>query len=117
MSAASTSLLGALAGGAVVLVVSWWRATTAKRALLESTALADALRAERDRLRASLEALVAAIPEELRDLDDAIAVSHSGNGTHAAARAQRGELARAQLALVSRGSEALDQFATGVLYR
>ncbi|HET9013403.1 MAG TPA: hypothetical protein VFN38_16380, partial [Gemmatimonadaceae bacterium] len=87
-----------------MFVAAWSRSRTAARALSELDERADALRAERERLRGALESLVVAIPEELRDLDAAIAASHSGNGSRSAARAQRGELARAQLALVSRGS-------------
>jgi len=117
MTAVSPYLVGALVGGAIVLLFAWRRASRMARALAASVAGADALRAERDRLRAALESVVIAIPEELRALDDAIAASRNTAGARVQAQTQRGELARAQLALVSRGSEALDQFATGVLYR
>jgi methyl-accepting chemotaxis protein len=75
------------------------------------------VRAECDRLRAALTTFAGAIPEELHLLDGAIAATHEAATRRVAARSQRGEQASAQLALVSRGSEALDQFASGVMYR
>jgi methyl-accepting chemotaxis protein len=77
----------------------------------------DAVRAERDRLRTALTAFASGMPEELEALDRAIAATQDASGRRLAARSQRAEQARAQLTLVSRGSEALDQFASGVLYR
>jgi methyl-accepting chemotaxis protein len=75
------------------------------------------VRGERDRLRTALTAFTSVVPEELEALDRAIVTTHDAGARRLAARSQRGEQARAQLALVSRGSEALDQFASGVLYR
>ena len=77
----------------------------------------DAVRLDRDRLRTALAAFGSAMPEALHAVDDAVAATQDAAARRVAARAERAEQARAQLALVSRGSEALDQFAAGVLYR
>ena len=118
MTAAMSSFLaGALAAGLFAAGVAWWRIRRLRASLAESAVDAERDRAECERLRDALGALVVAIPEELRALDAAIAASRDAAAPRAEAQAQRAELARAQLALVSRGSDALDQFASGVLYR
>ncbi|MFL5583152.1 MAG: methyl-accepting chemotaxis protein, partial [Gemmatimonadaceae bacterium] len=80
-----------------------------------AAAAADALRAERDGLRELL-APADALREELHALERELAATRAA-ADQRAAREQRSAQARAQLALVSRGSEALDQFVAGVLFR
>jgi methyl-accepting chemotaxis protein len=100
------------AGVATILARRQWSAR-----LAAADMRADAVRAERDGLRTTLTAFTSGMPAELEALDRAVATTHDAGARRLAARSRRGEQARAQLALVSRGSEALDQFAAGVLYR
>ena len=108
------AIVGASVGAAIAAIVvrrRWSVRLTASEARVE------AARAEGDELRAALATFAGTIPEELLLLDGAIAATHEAAARRVAARFQRGEQASAQLALVSRGSEALDQFAAGVMYR
>jgi methyl-accepting chemotaxis protein len=100
------------AGIATVLARRQWSARVAT-----ADARVDTVRAERDRLRAALAGYTGTIPAELRAIDDAVAAAHEAAARRMTARSQRGEQSRAQLARVSRGSEALDQGAAGVIYR
>lgn len=110
-------IAGFVAGAILTYALAHRSARRTATTLAASTKASDSLRAECDHLRTALAELVASIPEELRALDTAISASRDAAGPRAEALAQRGELARAQLALVSRGSEALDQFAAGVMFR
>src|SRR4051812_31907663 len=80
----------------------------------QSAAHVDSLVAERDRLRVACESMHGTLHAELRVLEDALATSRNGDAPRANAGHHRGDQARAQLALVSRGSEALEQFVAGV---
>ncbi|HWJ23713.1 MAG TPA: methyl-accepting chemotaxis protein [Gemmatimonadaceae bacterium] len=110
-------LLGAMLGGGVAWAVTYRSVRGAAAALAEAQARAEACRAERDALRATVGPLAGALPEEVRALESAIGASHAATSSSIEERVRRGEQARAQLALVGRGSEVLDQFIAGVLYR
>jgi methyl-accepting chemotaxis protein len=109
------SLVLAICGGA-----GW---VIARRQLGERDAeLAAALsrlalaRAEGERLRASLDPLRAALGDEVQALNAAVEATREV-ATVTGLRTDRSDQLRAQLALVSRGSDALDQFVAGVLFR
>jgi len=110
-------LIGSALGGGVAAAVANRRARRAATTLAEALARADACRREADALRAALAPLASALPEEVRALESAIGETHAATSSGIDERVRRGEQARAQLALVGRGSEALDQFVAGVLYR
>ena len=110
----TAAIIGAAAGAAGATILVRRRGS---RLLAAADARADAASAERARLRSALASFLGTIPDDLHALDDAIAAAHEAAAQRTSARSQRGEQARAQLALVSRGSEALDQFAAGVMFR
>ena len=109
-----SAIFGAAIGAVIATIIVRRRAS---RLVAAADARTDAVRAECDRLRTALGSFAGAIPDELHALDAAIAATHEAEAQRAPARAQRGAQARSQLALVSRGSEALDQFAAGVMFR
>ena len=118
LGAAAGVAAGAAAGGAIALLVA--RRHAARHAGDASTAAdarLDAALAERDRLREAYASSAGALQRELVALEQAIETSRDATSPRAESHERRGEQARAQLALVSRGSEALEQFVAGVLFR
>ena len=105
------------ASAGIALALAFRRLARAEARLAQTIEQTDVLRAERDRLRAAVEELRGGLSGELDALDAALAATQDAAAPRAAARARRGEQASAQLALVSRGSGALDQFAANVLFR
>src|SRR3954468_4946595 len=83
--------------GAMVAAIVTRRGWTVR--LAAADARAEPVRAESDRLRVALATFTGVLPEELRALDGAVAATHEAAARRVTARAQRGELARAQLAL------------------
>jgi len=116
-----TFLIGLTVGGGLVMLAAHRRAArlahAADVARAQSAAHVEALVAERDRLRVACESMHDSLHAELRVLEEALATSRNGDAPRGHAGNQRGDQARAQLALVSRGSEALEQFVAGVLFR
>jgi methyl-accepting chemotaxis protein len=104
-----------LAGGAAIAAIVTRRRWSVR--VVAADARTDSARAERDRVREAFAVFTDVLREDLQTLDRAVAATHDAGARRVTARTQRGEQARAQLSLVSRGSEALDQFAAGVLYR
>ena len=116
LSVAIVLVIGLALGGGAAWLVARRRLAEREAELSAVVARHDRARAEAEALRAELEPLRVALGDELLALNDAIHVSRQLAGSAGQGR-ERGDEVRAQLALVSRGSDALDQFVAGVLFR
>ena len=116
LSFAIVLVVGLALGAGAAWIVARRRLAEREAELSAVVARHEQARADADALRATLDPLRAALAGELLALNEAIHVSRelAGSADH---RRGRGDEVRAQLALVSRGSDALDQFVAGVLFR
>ena len=109
-------LAGTVAGVAATIITLRPSVLRRDDEIARASANLDTLREERETLRAALVPLAHQLRVDLRTVQDAIAACGVVNGESSSSD-HREEQARAQLALVSRGSEALEQFVAGVLFR